>query len=213
MHMDFVKELERHKIIAIMRGVTLEQSAHTAEALYKGGIRFLEVTMNTESWAEILKAWRISHEGRMWIGAGTVLNVNMAKEAVAAGAQFLVTPNTDLEVIDYAVEKDIPIIPGALTPTEIVAAWNAGATAVKLFPMSTLGLPYFKEIRAPLDQIRIVPTGGINHSNIAEFVKAGAFGLGMGNSLVDKSAIAAGDYAKLTASAETLMNAVRSSKN
>lgn len=208
--MQILNELEKHKIIAILRGLTQEQGGRTAEALYEGGIRFLEVTMNTEGAADMIRDWRPRYDGRMYIGAGTVLDLGMAKEAYAAGAQFLVTPNTDPEVIEFALAKGLAIIPGALTPTEIVNAWKAGATAVKLFPMSSLGLHYFKEIRAPLDQIRLVPTGGIHLSNIAEFIKAGAFGVGMGNSLVDKTLIAAGRYSELTASAKALVQAVQS---
>lgn len=207
--MSFLNDLELHKIIAIVRGITRAQAGQTIEALSVGGIRFVEVTMNTKDWSSMLREWRSQYEGRMWVGAGTVLDLGMAKEASAAGAQFLVTPNTDIEVIEYAVSKGIPVIPGALTPTEIVTAWRAGATAVKLFPMSTFGLSYFKEICAPLDQIRIVPTGGINLNNIAEFVLAGAFGFGMGGSLVNKDAINQGRYADITEAARALVHAVQ----
>ena len=196
--MTIVEELEKHKLIAIIRGVTEEQGRQAAEALYAGGIRFLEVTMNTPGHARMIAEWRARYEGRMRIGAGTVLDIGMAKEAHAAGAQFLVTPNTDREVIEYAVAQQLPVFPGAMTPTEIVEAWKAGATAVKLFPMASLGIQYFKEVRAPLDTIRMIPTGGITRANVREYLDAGAFGFGLGGGLVDKQAIVEGRYEQLT---------------
>jgi len=206
-----IEQLEQHKIIAIIRGLTPEQGRLTVDALYQGGVRFVEATMNTAGATAMIAEWREQYEQRMLIGAGTVLDLGMAKEAYAAGAQFLVTPNTDLDVIEYALYKGIGIFPGAFTPTEIVDAWKAGATAVKLFPMSALGISYFKEIRAPLDQIRIVPTGGIHLGNIAEFIQAGAYGLGMGNVLVNKDFITSGRYDKLSEAATALTEAVKAS--
>lgn len=207
MHM--LDELELHKMIAIVRGLSEQQGDRTAEALYAGGVRFLEVTLNTDGWTTMISNWRQRYDGKMRIGAGTVLDLEMAKEAYAAGAEFLVTPNTDLEVIDFAVNKGIAVFPGALTPSEIVQAWKAGATAVKLFPMSSLGLSYFKEIRAPLDRIRLVPTGGIHLDNIKQFVQAGAFALGMGSGLVSKEAVTAGRYSELTERAKALAAAIQ----
>ncbi len=207
--MAILEELEKAKLIAIIRGITEEQGARAAEALYQGGIRFLEVTMNTAGCTRMIGQWRQQYEGKMWIGAGTVLDLGMAKEAHAAGAQFLVTPNTDREVIEYAVSNQLAVFPGAMTPTEIVEAWKAGATAVKLFPMASLGIQYFKEITAPLDSIRLIPTGGITAANIREYLQAGAFGFGMGNSLVDKQAIAEGRYEQLTENARQLVQQIR----
>jgi 2-dehydro-3-deoxyphosphogluconate aldolase/(4S)-4-hydroxy-2-oxoglutarate aldolase len=211
--MTFIRELERHKLVAILRGLTEEQGNHAAEALYQGGIRFLEITMNTSGYAAMIRQWRQQYEGKMWIGAGTVLDIGMAKEAHTAGAQFLVTPNTDREVIEYAVNHQLPILPGAMTPTEIVEAWKAGATAVKLFPMSSLGIQYFKEVRAPLDLIRLLPTGGISKDNIGDYIQAGAFGFGMGSSLVDKKAIIEGRYEALTERAQELIQAIHVASN
>lgn len=207
--MEMLHELEAHKIIAIIRGLSESQADLTAEALKDGGIRFLEVTTNTEGWQAMIQSWRQRYGGTMRIGAGTVLDLGMAKEAFAAGAEFLVTPNTDRAVIEFAVDKGMSVFPGAMTPTEIVEAWKAGATAVKLFPMSSLGLTYFKEVRAPLDTIRLVPTGGIHLGNIQDYVRAGAFGLGLGSALVNKEAITEGDYTSVTDTAKAMVQAIR----
>mgnify|MGYP000126749636 CR=1 FL=1 len=206
--MDLMKNLEKDKMIAIIRGLTAEQAGKTARALSQGGIRFLEVTMNTPGATSMIADWREEFNEAMYIGAGTVLDLGMAKEAIKAGAQFLVTPNTDAEVIEYALSREIEVFPGALTPTEIVTAWKLGARAVKLFPMASLGLQYLKEIRAPLDQIRLIPTGGVNLNNIAEFINAGAFACGLGSHLVDKNHIQAEQYEEITKLAAAYVAAV-----
>jgi 2-dehydro-3-deoxyphosphogluconate aldolase/(4S)-4-hydroxy-2-oxoglutarate aldolase len=203
-----MKNLEKDKMIAIIRGLTAEQAGKTARALSQGGIRFLEVTMNTPGATSMIADWREEFNEAMYIGAGTVLDLGMAKEAIKAGAQFLVTPNTDAEVIEYALSREIEVFPGALTPTEIVTAWKLGARAVKLFPMASLGLQYLKEIRAPLDQIRLIPTGGVNLNNIAEFINAGAFACGLGSHLVDKNHIQAEQYEEITKLAAAYVAAV-----
>lgn len=207
--MELLNELQTHRMIAIIRGLSESQAGQAADALLDGGIRFLEVTSNTNGWQTMIETWRQRYSGKMRIGAGTVLDLGMAKEAYAAGAEFLVTPNTDKAVIEFATSKGMAIFPGAMTPTEIVEAWKAGATAVKLFPMSSLGLAYFKEVRAPLDSIRLVPTGGIHLGNIQDYVRAGAFALGLGSSLVNKEAIAAGRYSELTDTAKAMVQAIQ----
>lgn len=208
--MSLLNQLEKDKMIAIIRGLTAEQAGMTARALSKGGIRFLEVTMNTPGATSMIADWRAEFNEAMYIGAGTVLDLGMAKEAIDAGAQFLVTPNTDAEVIEFALSRDIEVFPGALTPTEIVNAWKLGARAVKLFPMASLGLQYLKEIRGPLDQIRLIPTGGVSLSNIAEFLKAGAFACGLGSHLIDKNRILAGQYEEITKLAAAYVETVSS---
>lgn len=206
---NLLEQLEQWKIIAIMRGITGEQADRTIAALAEGGVRFVEATMNTKDATGMIAKWRETYDGRLWIGAGTVLDAEMAKEAVAAGAQFLVCPNTDPEVIAYAREAQIGVFPGALTPTEIVQAWKLGATAVKLFPSKSLGIDYFREVRAPLDRIRLIPTGGISLANIEDFLKAGAFAFGIGGGLADKAAIAAGRFDAIRDAAAAYAEKVR----
>lgn len=206
--MSLLNNLERDKMIAIIRGLTTDQAGKTARALYQGGIRFLEVTMNTPGATSMIADWRAEFNEAMYIGAGTVLDLGMAKEAIEAGAQFLVTPNTDAEVIEYALSRDIEVFPGAMTPTEIVNAWKLGARAVKLFPMASFGLQYLKEIRGPLDQIRLIPTGGVNLNNIADYLNAGAFACGLGSHLIDKNRIQAEQYEEITKLATAYVAAV-----
>ena len=208
--MDTLQWVEQHRIVAIFRGVAGEGADRGAEALIAGGIRVLEVTMNTEGALESLAKWRKTYEGTAAIGAGTVLDLEMAKAAVAAGAQFLISPNLDEEVVRYGVEQGIDVFPGCMTPTEIVRAWKAGARAVKLFPMASLGIKYLKDILAPLDSIPIIVTGGVNLDNIAEFLKAGAYGVGLGSNLVDKKLIAEGRFDELQAIARAYVEAARS---
>lgn len=186
--------LMRHKIVAIFRNIE-EQAAHAAaSALIEGGIRLMEVTMNTKGATAMIDSWRQQFDSRAAIGAGTVLDVEMAAQAIDAGAQFLISPNLDEAVIAYGAEQGVPVWPGVMTPTEIVKAWKAGAEAVKIFPMASLGLSYLKEIRAPLDRIPMIATGGVDLDNIRDFMAAGACGVGMGSKLLRQDLIQQGDF-------------------
>lgn len=201
--------LEQKKIIAILRGIPKERGKEVAEALCKGGIGFAEVTLNTEGALEIISKWRERFGDKMKIGAGTVLDVAEAKEAITAGAEYLVSPNVDEKVIEYALDQGVGVFPGAMTPTEIVKAWKAGATAVKVFPMATLGVGYLKEIRAPLDRIPLIATGGVRQDNIGEFLAAGATAVGVGGCLVNPAMIREGRYEAITQNAMDLVHAVK----
>lgn len=208
--MDTLQWVERHRIVAIFRGVSGDAADRGAEALLAGGIRVMEVTMNTEGALDSLAKWRKAYGGEAAIGAGTVLDLEMAKAAVASGAQFLISPNLDEDVVRYGTEQGVDVFPGVMTPTEIVRAWKAGARAVKLFPMGSLGLKYLKDIRAPLDSIPIIVTGGVNLDNIADFLRAGAVGVGLGSNLVDKKLIAEGRFDELEANARAYVEAAHS---
>lgn len=192
-----MESLRETKIIAIVRGVPEEKADETAEALWEGGIRFIEVTLNTPGALAIIRRWRDRFQGRVCIGAGTVLNADMASSAIEAGAEYLITPNTDEGTIRYAVSADIPIVPGAMTPSEIVQAWQLGAHAVKVFPAGTLGASYFKELQGPLSHIPMVATGGVNLDNMASYTACGACAFGLGGSLTNLSWIHAGEFARL----------------
>ena len=191
--------LQQHKIVAILRGIEPQHADATAKAIIDGGVRLLEVTMNTDGATSIINSWRSSFgAGEARIGAGTVLDVDMAKEAVAAGAQFIISPNLDEDVIRYGIEHGVPVWPGCMTPTEIVRAWKAGAEAVKVFPMGTLGWKYLAEIRAPLDRIPMLATGGVDLDNIGDYFRAGACAVGMGGKLVNLDWVRAGEYERVT---------------
>ncbi|WP_281889068.1 bifunctional 4-hydroxy-2-oxoglutarate aldolase/2-dehydro-3-deoxy-phosphogluconate aldolase [Paenibacillus sp. YYML68] len=186
--------VEQTKIIAIVRGVEKLHIRGLAEALLEGGIPVMEVTLNTPGALEMITELQAALGDRMYIGAGTVLDLDDARNALSAGASYLVTPNMDEDVIRFAAEQNVPIYPGAMTPTEIVKAWRAGATAVKVFPSASLGLPFLKELMGPLSSIPMIAVGGVTEDNIAEFVKLGCYGVGIGGSLVNLKEISAGNY-------------------
>jgi 2-dehydro-3-deoxyphosphogluconate aldolase / (4S)-4-hydroxy-2-oxoglutarate aldolase len=200
--------LRQHKIIAIARGISLENASAVAQLLFEGGVRLAEVTLNTPDALQIIERWRAEFP-EMHIGAGTVLDVESAQQAISARAQFLVTPNTDERVIEYSHERQTPIFPGAMTPSEIVRAWQAGATAIKVFPASSLGANYFKEVRGPLPQIPLVAVGGVNENNLRDFLGAGAIGVGLGGSLVNLKLIENNQFDELRDLARRCVEATR----
>ncbi|MDA3929118.1 MAG: bifunctional 4-hydroxy-2-oxoglutarate aldolase/2-dehydro-3-deoxy-phosphogluconate aldolase [Prolixibacteraceae bacterium] len=159
----------------------------------KAGLNTLEITMNSFNAVEMI-SFLANNYPQLNIGAGTVCDMSELIEALDAGASFIVTPILNEEVIDFCVNNSIPIFPGAMTPTEIYKAWKLGATAVKIFPNVFFGPNYIKEIRGPLNQIKLLPTGGISLTNIEEFFKNGASGVGMGASLFDKELIESNNY-------------------
>ena len=195
-------------IVGIIRVQSSTELLRIAQALYRGGLYCLEITMNTPG---ALKA--IEEVGQnlpeIIMGAGTVLDAVSAREAILAGAQFLVTPTVKLDVLEVAHRYGVPAIIGAMTPTEILTAWEAGADMVKVFPASVLGPKYLQEIHGPLPQIPLVPTGGITADNAGDFIRAGAVAVCVGSWLVDKKAVAEGRYAVLTERARQLIEAVR----
>lgn len=205
--MKLIEELLSARLVAIIRGITRDEARFAGAGLAAGGVKLMEVTMNTEGALDIIHDWRSLYGGKACVGAGTVLNVKMAKEAVSAGAEFLISPNVDLNVIAYALEQGIDIWPGAMTPTEVVSAFYAGAEAVKLFPMASLGIGYLREIRAPLNHIPLIVTGGVSLRNISEYYEAGASAVGIGSSLLPKDALAAGDTERIAESAGAFVQA------
>ncbi|NOU86883.1 bifunctional 4-hydroxy-2-oxoglutarate aldolase/2-dehydro-3-deoxy-phosphogluconate aldolase [Paenibacillus sp. LMG 31460] len=202
-------EIERTRIIAIVRGVQENHILSLADALLKGGITVMEVTLNTPGALRMISELQDKSGQHMFIGAGTVLDLEDAKKAVDAGASFLVTPNMDEEVIRWSSQEGIPIFPGAMTPTEIVKAWKAGATAVKVFPSASLGLTFIKELMGPLDQIPLIAVGGVTEENIKQFLNIGCYGLGIGGSLINLKEIEAGRFEWVTDKAASLLAASR----
>jgi len=192
-----LEKLLSNKIVAIFRGIEDSQADGAARALIAGGVSMMEVTMNTKGATGIISRWREKFGDSASIGAGTVLDTDMAREAVAAGAEFLISPNLDEAVIAYGRERGISVWPGVMTPTEIVRAWKAGADAVKVFPMASLGVKYLAEIRAPLDHIPMIATGGVDLDNIADYFRAGASAVGMGTKLVNLDWVRDGAYDRI----------------
>lgn len=175
-------------VVGIVRGIPLEKVLKIAQVYVESGLTTIEITMNTEGATEIITVLRNRYP-QLNVGAGTVCSLLDLTKAVNAGAQFIVTPIIDAEIIRKSVELNIPIFPGAYTPTEIHNAWKLGASAVKIFPATQLGTQYIKDIAAPLNKIKLLPTGGVSVSNINSFFQSGAIGVGMGSSLFDKKMV------------------------
>jgi 2-dehydro-3-deoxyphosphogluconate aldolase / (4S)-4-hydroxy-2-oxoglutarate aldolase len=182
-----------HRIVAILRGCELAHVLPIAEALYAGGIRLLEITLNSPGAFEAIETASARLGGRMVIGAGTVLDAAEATSAIAAGARFVLSPSLDLPTIRRTIDLGAVSIPGAFTATEILTAWRHGAGIVKVFPAS-VGPAYFRDLRGPLPQIPLMPTGGVNLENIREFDKAGAVAFGIGSALVTPAEALTDDY-------------------
>jgi 2-dehydro-3-deoxyphosphogluconate aldolase / (4S)-4-hydroxy-2-oxoglutarate aldolase len=211
-HFEILKRLMEGKVVAVVRLDSGDQLVKVAEALNAGGISAIEFTIPTPGALDMIKQATAYFGDAVIMGAGTVLDPETARAAILAGAQFIVTPALNPKTIELCHRYGKPIIPGAMTPTEILTAWEAGADMVKVFPADSLGPAYLKAVLAPLPQVRLAPTGGISADNAAEYLKAGATALGVGGKLVDKSAVARGDWAVLTAEAQRLMEIVRQFK-
>lgn len=208
--------IEQEKVIAIVRGVEPETCMKVAQALYEGGIRLLEVTFPQkkpelfQQTADTIAALKKEFAGKMRIGAGTVVTTQQVEMAAKAGAEYIISPNVDLDVIRRTLELGLVSMPGALTPSEVMTAHNAGADYVKLFPIGAMGIAYTKAILAPISHVKMLAVGNISSENAAEYLKAGILGVGVGGKLVNKDMIAAGNFAALTKAAEELVSAVKS---
>lgn len=170
------------KVIAVARGLDSTSAPALAEALRAGGVNTIEITV--EGGAGFGAISSVHREDTM-VGAGTVLSVDQAKRAVAAGAGFLVTPHLDLEVLGWAMKEAVPIVPGVFTPTEVMTAWKSGPPALKVFPAHVGGPTYLKSLRAPFPDLALIPTGGVDASNAAAYLAAGAVAVGVGGWLTD----------------------------
>jgi len=180
-------------IVPVVRASSPREAMLAVEAVAEGGIPIVEITMTVPGAVDVIRELVKSKASELLIGAGTVLDAETAKKCCDAGAQFLVSPGLDLETVAFAVKKQILIMAGALTPTEIITAWKAGSDFVKVFPCGQVGgAKYIKAVRGPLPQIPLVPTGGVNLNTAAEFIEAGAAALGVGGELVQAEAVKAG---------------------
>lgn len=205
--MTILSQILEYKIVTIIRGARPGDVVDIADALYKGGVKLLEITLNSENAFDVIRTVSARFENKMLIGAGTVLTAEEALKVIDCGAKFIISPSTDFDVIKVTKQKGIVSIPGAYTPTEIVNAYKAGADIIKVFPASTP--KYIKEVLAPLSHIPLMPTGGISLENIAEFQKSGAIAFGIGTSLVDTKKEITGEYLdEITKKAELFNKAI-----
>jgi len=205
--MTALSQILEHKIVAILRGMPSSEIIPIAKALYKGGIRIMEITLNSENALAAIEQLSHEFENRMLIGAGTVIDINNAKNAIAAGAKFIISPSLDAAVIKATKDENLVSIPGAFTPTEIVAAHKFGADIIKIFPC--LNAAYVKNILAPLNHIKVMPTGGINAGNIQEYAASGAVAFGIGSTLVHNDTVNEHYLQQLTAKATALTGALK----
>jgi 2-dehydro-3-deoxyphosphogluconate aldolase/(4S)-4-hydroxy-2-oxoglutarate aldolase len=195
-------------VVAVVRLPSADHLLQAARAIHEGGVVAIEFTMTTPRAIETLAAAAASMGDDVVLGAGTVLDAPTARSAILAGARFIVAPTLSRETIETCHRYDVVVIPGAYTPTEILTAWEWGADLVKVFPASGLGPRYFKDVLAPLPQIRLVPTGGVDLDTAGPFIEAGAAAIAVGSQLVDARAVAAGDFETLTARAAAFRAAV-----
>ncbi len=210
---DDLARATRSGIVAVIRAESDELLVEVARALAAGGVDVLEVTFTVPRAEKVLERVAAALGDEVLLGAGTVLDPETARTALLAGARFVVSPTLNFEVIRLCHRYDRLVFPGAFTPTEVLAAWEAGADAVKVFPVDAVGPGYLKALRGPLPQVRLLPTGGIDLTNAAAYLKAGACALGVGGSLVDPQAVREGNFARLTELAKEFTAIARAAKN
>src|SRR5258706_2902124 len=204
--MELIREIG---IVPVVRAASAAEALDAVEAIRAGGISILEITFTVPGAVQIIGDLTKRLGDEALIGAGTVLDADSAKACIDAGARFIVSPSLDIPTIETCRKLGIPIFPGALTPTEIVTAWKAGADAVKVFPCNAVGgASYLKSVKAPLPQIELVPTGGVSLKTAADFLNAGAMALGVGADLVDLAALRKGDGAAITEKARQYVGIV-----
>ena len=200
-------------IVPVVRASSVEQANRAVEAICAGGIPVVEITMTVPNAVSVIREVARQRGHDVLIGAGTVITAEQAEECFNAGARFLVSPGLSVAALEVAKRHNKLAIPGALTPTELMAAQGHGAKLVKIFPCGNVGgAKYLKSLKAPFPDASLIPTGGVNASNAAEFIAAGAFALGVGADLVDATALREGNLGKITAAAKELVNAVSSAR-
>jgi len=200
-------------VVPVIRVASAQEAFEVAKAIHEGGISVIEVTMTVPGAMDVIKEVSQKFGKNVLLGAGTVLDPETARAALINGAQFLVSPSLNLDVIKMSSRYSAVVIPGALTPTEILTAWEAGADLVKVFPIAQVGGPaYIRAVKAPLPQIPLVPTGGVNLQNAGEFIKAGAAAIAAGGELVDKKAVAEKKYSVVTENAQKFLAEVKKAR-
>jgi len=210
-----IESILENKIVVIVRGVEKNNLIPLAQAMYDGGIRLLEITFDAtgkisdKETAENIKMLSQYFEGKMYIGAGTVLTKEQVRLTKESGGKFIISPDINTRIIRYTKKLKLVSMPGALTPSEIQKAHRAGADFVKLFPISNMGSSYVKAVTAPLKHIKLIAVGGVDASNMAEFISAGVVGFGLGSNIVNHKLINDGNFAQITEGAKRCVNATK----
>ena len=207
-----VAAMEAGGVVAVIRMKEPDKLRAVVDALMEGGVKALEVTMTVPGAIDLIAKLAPTLPAGFLLGAGTVTDADTARRAISAGAQFVVGPVFRPEVIAACHDLDVAAMPGCFSPTEILTAWEAGADVVKVFPATALGPGYLKDVRGPLPQVKLMPTGGVTVENAGDWIKAGAVAVGAGTALVDPKAIASGDFAVITEKAKRIMANVRAAR-
>jgi 2-dehydro-3-deoxyphosphogluconate aldolase / (4S)-4-hydroxy-2-oxoglutarate aldolase len=212
-HGEILRRIKASAVVAIIRTPDAKSAIASVEALLEGGLECVEITMTVENAIRALEAVADHHGDRIVLGAGTVLDPETARACTLAGAQFLVAPGLNTKTIEMARRYSRPVFPGALTPTEVLAAWEAGGDAIKVFPCNALGgAKYIKALKAPFPHVELFPTGGVNLETLPHFLAAGSAAVGVGSELVDAKSVAAGTYDLITERARQFRDAVTSAR-
>jgi 2-dehydro-3-deoxyphosphogluconate aldolase / (4S)-4-hydroxy-2-oxoglutarate aldolase len=209
---DVVSRIEQCGIVAVIRLRDGARLRGVVDALAEGGVRAMEVTMTVPGAVGLIEDLARDLPEGFALGAGTVLDPETARQVILAGAQYIVSPVLSLPTIEMAHRYDVAIMPGCYTPTEILTAWQAGADVVKVFPATTLGPGYIKDVKAPLPQVKLMPTGGVTLTNAGEWIAAGACAVGVGSALLDSKAIAGGRFEVIADNARTLVASVQGAR-
>ncbi len=208
-----IKKIIDNKVVAVVRLADASKLINVSEAIYKGGVISIEITMTVPNAIEMIKEANKEIGYYMNIGVGSVLDAETAKKAIDAGAMYVVSPIFKKEIVEIAKKNDVAVMPGAFTPTEIKSAFESGADIVKVFPADVVGMSFFKSVLAPMPHLKLMPTGGVTLANAVEWLNAGACAVGVGTALLDKKAIETNNYIQLTENARVLMESIKSIEN
>jgi len=207
-----VRAIEACGVVAIIRMTETARLADVVDALSRGGVQALEITMTVPGAVDAIRSVAARLPDGVLLGAGTVLDARTAGEVIDAGARFVVAPVFDPDTIRACHERDVPVMPGCFSPTEMLRAWQAGGDIIKVFPATSVGPGYLKDVRAPLPQLKLMPTGGVTPQNAGDWIRAGAVAVGIGSALVDNKAVAAGNYEQIEAAARLVIENVRAAR-
>ena len=210
---EIIKQIEELGLVPVVRASSSDEAMQVIEAIREGGVNILEITMTVPGAVRVIEKVADKYGSDVLVGAGTVLDPETARACLLAGAQFIVSPALNLDTIEMCHRYSAPVMPGVLTPTEVITAWSAGAAFVKVFPCGSVGgASYLKNLKGPFPQIKMIPTGGVSLKSAADFIKAGASALGVGTDLVDVKAIRAGEAHVVTEQAKQFVEVVRQAR-